>query len=112
MMVEPWLAYNLPAIPDAIRPLLPPRDYKKRVEEELTWALEEKSRFVGMRQAINAEIFGVQPRFPYHTANPVVMTAATVGKQIGKLRPTRWDLRGQEGQRWMHEYFYRGEITP
>jgi hypothetical protein len=112
VMAEPWLAYNLPAIPDSVRPFLPPREFKKRVEEELTWAIEGKSRFIGMRQAINARVFGVQPRFPYIIANPVIMTAATVGKKMGKLRPTRWDLRDLESKRRMDEYYYRGEITP
>ena len=35
-IAEPWLAYNLPAVPPSVAPLLPPRDAKKRMEDSLT----------------------------------------------------------------------------
>ena len=111
-LAEPWLAYNLPEIPDSIRPLLPPRDYKKRVEDGLTGIVEESSRFIGMRQTINAKVFGVQPRFPFIIANPFVMSAATVGKRLGRLHPTRWDLRNGQKQMEEDQYYYQGVITP
>ncbi len=93
-LAEPWLAYNLADVPLAARPYVPVRDAKKRMEDALTAFVEEKSRFIGMRQAINASLFGVQPRVPYSIANPLLMAGVHAVKLTGRLRPQVWSQRG------------------
>ena len=93
-LAEPWLAYNLDDVPVNARRYVPARDGKKRMEDALTAFVEEHVRFIGMRQAINARLFGVQPRVPYFDPNPLVMAGVHAAKATGKLRPQVWKIRG------------------
>ena len=93
-LAEQWLAHNLKDVPVNVRPFVTPRDGKKQMEDALTAFIEEHSRFIGMRQAINARMFGVQPRVPYPTPNPLLMIGVQAARRTGKLRPQVWSERG------------------
>ncbi len=93
-LAEPWLAYNLTDVPPAVLPYVPARDAKKRMEDGLTAFVEDKVRFVGMRQAINASLFGVQPRVPYPDPNPLLMAGVHAARLAGQLSPQVWSRRG------------------
>jgi len=88
------LARNLPEVPPEIVPYLDNRKPQQVVEDTLTDLFEKNIRVLGMRQAINAELFGVQPRVPFSQPNPAVMTAVTASKRLGYLTMERWDKRG------------------
>ena len=103
-LAEPWLAYNLASIPPALAPYVPERDAKKRFEDALTWSIEENCRFMGLRQAINAKLFGVQPRVPYSLPNPAVMTGVGVAKKMGRLGMMPWNGRGFQLQNFLADY--------
>jgi hypothetical protein len=100
----PWLAYSMPEMPESIRPLLPPLDYKQRIDNECTWFAESNFRFFGMRQAINALLFGVQPRLPFNSPNPALMVTTRVGQSLGKLRMEPWNLRNLEDNKFRPMY--------
>lgn len=110
-LAEPWLAYNLSQIPAPIRQILPDRDPKKQWEEELVKHVEENFRLLGMRQALNAHLFGVQPRFPYDIANPGVMIGTNIAKKMHKLYPTPYYERGPGYAPEHYIGFYAKDIT-
>jgi hypothetical protein len=106
----PWLARSLPEVPGPIRPLLETaeavqqeqekrNDYQEkkfRREDALTDYIEKRVRLIGMRQAINAKLFGVQPRVPFESPNPVIMEGVHVARSTGHLAPEPWYRRGIE----------------
>jgi hypothetical protein len=93
-VMNPWLAYNLPEVPPSLLPLLPPRNWKQCVEDSLTVAIETHVRLVGMRQAINAMLFGVQPRTPFETPNPLIMAGVSIAKKTHRLYAQSWSQKG------------------
>jgi len=104
----PWLAHNLPEVPAPIRPLLETaeaaqqaqekrNDYQERKfrrEDALANCIEKRVRLLGMRQALNAKLFGVQPRVPFESPNPVIMEGVHVARSTGHLAPEPWYRRG------------------
>jgi hypothetical protein len=106
-VMDPWLAYNLPAVPPSLRPLLKDRSWKESFEDQLTNFVERNVRLIGMRQAINAKIFGVQPRTPFDTPNPMIMTAVTTAKRIHKLSAQVWTERGLTPVKYLPLYCRR-----
>ena len=103
-LAEPWLAYNLDTVPAPILPYLPQRNAKKRFEDTLTWGIEENIRFLGLRQAINAKLFGVQPRVPYSVPNPAVMTSVSIAKKLHHLDMAAWNMRGLTVEQYLGDY--------
>jgi hypothetical protein len=94
-ILNPWLAYNLDKVPASIAPLLPKRDWQDQLDDNLTSFVEKHVRFYGMRQAINAKMFGVQPRVaPYETPNPLIMAGVNAAKQLHKLEAEPWTRHG------------------
>ncbi len=89
-LLHPWLATNLNGAPESIRPYLQKHNYKETVDSAVTNAFEKSFRTIGMRQAINALVFGEQPRVPFEDPNPILMTAVETGKRIGILQPRSW----------------------
>lgn len=85
-IMHPWLATNLSEIPRSIRPLLKTDDYKTSVETTLTDFVEKHVRLIGMRQSINAKLFGEQPRTKNDNPNPIAMTWVRIAKQTGIYR--------------------------
>src|SRR5579871_387976 len=106
---NPWLAYNLPQVPPSLLPLLKPRDWKQRLEDSLTDAIEKNVRLIGMRQAINAKVFGVQPRVPYETPNPLIMAGVNVAKSLHKLQAQPWNEHGKRAQDFHSEYRFTSQ---
>ncbi len=93
-MAAPWLARNLREVPECIGRLLPRRAVKIVIDDATSDFFERNLRLVGMRQDINARLFGIQPRSPFESPNPVIMAAATAGKRMGRLRMLPWNRRG------------------
>lgn len=103
-IMNPWLAYNLPAVPPTLVPLLKPRDWKQRLEDSLMTAVETHVRLVGMRQSINAMVFGVQPRTPFETPNPLVMAGVNVAKRMHRLYAQPWTEHGPAARSYLSKY--------
>ncbi len=90
---HPWLAYNLPEIPSPLKSLLPERTFKENAEQKINDFFEKNIRLIGMRQAVNAAFFGVQPRVPFDNPNPAVMIGVSIGKRLHKLDMQPWSKR-------------------
>jgi lysophospholipase L1-like esterase len=106
----PWTARSLPEIPDAIKPLLPEDDYKTKIDFAATQLVESNIRLIGMRQAINGMLFGVQPRMPYENPNPAIMVTTRIGKAAGVLPIRPW----REKFKTTHEFkkLYANAVEP
>lgn len=111
-IAEPWLARTIKDVPPSIQRILPVRTNPQKIEAILTDAVEEKIRFIGLRQSINARLFGVQPREPFAVANPFVMELVTLMKQRHRLKPTVWSQRVPVQRPPDYRQKFAGDITP
>jgi lysophospholipase L1-like esterase len=103
-VANPWIAYSMNEVPPAVKNLLPPRDYKQRIDNAATWWVESNFQLFGMRQAINGMLFGVQPRVPFESPNPAVMLTTDAGKALGRLKMEPWNRRGVNAQTFQGMY--------
>ncbi len=111
-IAEPWLARTIRDVPESVQRVLPRRTNPEKREAIVTDAVEDKIRFIGLRQAINARLFGVQPREPFSVANPFVMELVTVMKKMHRLKPTVWSQRVPVQRPEDYVKKYSGDITP
>jgi hypothetical protein len=93
-LFHPWLADTLREVPDSVKPYVPARTAKEEMDERITRFFESHVRLVGMRQAINTMLFGVQGRTDiFSHPNPLAMAATSLGKRTGLMRLQSWRER-------------------
>ena len=103
-LFNPWLADTLREVPDSVQPYVPKRTAKEAMDERITRFFESHLRLVGMRQAINTMLFGVQGRTDiFRHPNPLAMAATSLGKRAGLMRPQSWRER-QNGNAFFDLY--------
>ena len=90
----PWLASNLPEVPEPIRPFMEKQEPKQRLEEQLTNFVEKNVRLIGMRHTMSGLLFGVQPRVPYDAPNPMIMIAVDLARRNRWLKAHNWKEKG------------------
>jgi len=99
-LFNPWLSRAVDRVPSPVLAVAPPRTWKERFEDRVTDAVERHWRLLGMRQALNGMIFGIQPRGGgLDTPNPMVMLTSALAARTGTRRITSWRERDWQGRK-------------